>query len=85
MNARKKNHFRLRLPGFLRQTQRIAREIGDVLNLSDLIVMGENDRVTFFFQRRDFFLKGVIEFGRHGQRVLPQAFNSLACLSSLVA
>ena len=46
MNAAKKNHVGVGLRGLITQTQRIADEMGDFLQLRHLVVVRENDGVA---------------------------------------
>jgi hypothetical protein len=46
----KDDHRRVRLRGLDAQIQGIAHKIGNVMNLGQLIVMGEDDRLALLFQ-----------------------------------
>ena len=50
MNAAKKDDFGIGLGGLKAQPKRIAHKIGDILNLRDLIVMGQNDALRSRFR-----------------------------------
>ncbi len=45
--------------GFLAQLQRIADEVGDVLHLAALVVMGEDDGVLLLFKLQDLLFEGL--------------------------
>jgi hypothetical protein len=54
MHAAKNNNLCIGLSGFLRKLQRISHEVGDILDLAALIVMGKDDGVTLFLQGKNF-------------------------------
>ena len=51
-------------PCLIRETEGVAHIIGDVLNGTHLIVVGENDGVLFFFEANDVF--DEVQSGGHG-------------------
>ncbi len=53
MNTAKNDHVRFRFRCLLRQAQRVAHKIGNVLDFGDLIVVSENDRVELFLEREN--------------------------------
>ena len=55
MHPAEDDHLRVRLRGLDAQSQGIADEIGDVLNLGNLVVVGQDDRLAFLLQPLVFF------------------------------
>jgi hypothetical protein len=53
VHARKADHVGVGLGCGLRELQRIADEVGDVLDLAVLVVVGQQHGVALFFQARD--------------------------------
>ena len=54
MNAAEDDYVGLGLRRLLREPQRIAYVIGDVLDFRHLVVMGQNDRVKLLLEHKDF-------------------------------
>jgi hypothetical protein len=65
VDAAEDDDIRRRLHRFLAQLQRIAHEVGDVLHLAALVVMGQDDGVSFLFQFEDTLDYGIITAGGH--------------------
>jgi len=59
-HAAKKNDVRFGFSRFLGKAQGIAHKIRDVLNVSHLIIMGEDHGIAHLFQRPDLILNGVV-------------------------
>ena len=53
MNTAKKNDFGVSFRRLLTQPERIADEVGDLLNFPHLIIVREDDGVAFAFEFRD--------------------------------
>jgi hypothetical protein len=91
MNAAKKNHIGLRLLCLVRETEGVTDIICDPLDLLDLVVVSENDRVALPLQfenllldggqRREFALRMInerfiVENGGHGWRIARSAADA---------
>ena len=55
MHAAEDDDVGIGLGRFLAQLQRVAHEVGDVLHLAALVVMGEDNGVPFLFKLQDLF------------------------------
>ena len=69
MDAAEDDHIGLGFGGLLGEAERIADEIGDVLNFGNLIIMGKDERVKLSFQAENFAREGVPPRWRRGTRV----------------
>ena len=64
MHAAKDDHLGVCLRRLLRETERIAHVIRHVLDFRHLIIVGEDDRVQFLFERANFARQSVRVRGR---------------------
>ena len=53
VNPAKDNHVGTRLGGLDAQAERVSHEVGHVLDLFDLVVMGEDDGIPLAFESQD--------------------------------
>ena len=60
VHAGEEDDVGVRLLGFLRELERVAEEVGDVLDVALLVVVGEQDRVALALEAADL----VFEVGR---------------------
>ncbi len=59
MDAAKENDIGIRIARLIREPEGIADEIGNFLDLLDLIIVSQNDRVLAFFQLKYLLLQGI--------------------------
>src|SRR3569833_3159082 len=74
MNAAEDDDVGVSFCRFLREAERIAHEIRDVLNFRHLIIVRENDGVELLFQRMNFLREGR-GFGRGHALAQAQAVD----------
>ena len=53
VDAAERDHVAVDLRGGLRERERVAHEVGEVLDLGLLVVVGEQHRVALFLERED--------------------------------
>ena len=54
MYAAEHNHIRLGIAGMISKAERITYVIGEILDVSRLVVVGKNDGIALFFEAQDF-------------------------------
>src|ERR1051326_2426347 len=67
----------------LRETQRIADKICDILDFGNLIVMSEDNRVQFLLQGQDFTRKSVEASGWHRLSGSEPVWLRCCCLDGI--
>jgi len=65
-HAAKGDRVAREIPGLARQLQAVTHDIGQLLNLGRLVVVGEHNRLALFFQVQDLIGDGGC--GWHGRR-----------------
>ena len=70
MHAAEDDDVGVGLSGLSREAEGIADEIGDVLDFGHLVIVGEDDGIELFLERKDFAAQRLGLGARHGRTEL---------------